>query len=207
MSRLWASRGARYRFHARRRASERRRQQVAYRMMMLIIMLLTVTLATATTVGALTGITVLAQQDHADTLCVARMILPVRDGSVVRPYEQPPHEYAAGHRGVDIALTDGERTALIAPVDGTVSFAGSVAGKAVVSVTSGMWTVSFEPAVTALHVGDRVMRGHQFATARGGSDHCADTCVHWGVRENGTYTDPMPLLTARRIRLLPVTTP
>src|SRR5215217_692811 len=48
------------------------------------------------------------------------------DGAVVRPFEAPSSEYAAGHRGVDFAVAPG--TPVRAANDGVVSFAGSVAG-------------------------------------------------------------------------------
>lgn len=167
----------------------------------MLIVLLVVAASSASTPLS-TRVAAAVSQDES---CNSRMILPIRAGSIIRAFVQPANPYGAGHRGVDIAVQTPERQPLIAPIDGTISFAGTVAGKAVVSITSGVWILSFEPAKTSLHTGDTVTQGQQFAFAQGGSDHCADTCVHWGVRNNGEYRDPQPLTTPRRIQLLPVT--
>ena len=51
---------------------------------------------------------------------------------VVRAFEQPAGPYGPGHRGVDLAAAAGD--AVRAAADGTVTFAGSVAGRGVVVV-------------------------------------------------------------------------
>mgnify|MGYP002228165365 CR=1 FL=1 len=71
--------------------------------------------------------------------------------TTVRAADQP---WAPGHRGVDLVAEQG--TVILSPQAGTVSFAGKVAGKDVVSVRHrGGVTSTFEPAVTESSVGIR----------------------------------------------------
>ena len=52
---------------------------------------------------------------------------PVRSFRLERPFVAPPHEYGAGHRGIDLGVR-GEDL-LRAPADGVVAFSGRVAGQ------------------------------------------------------------------------------
>ena len=59
---------------------------------------------------------------------------------------------------------------------------------------------------TELPAGSRIGRGDRFATVAGGSDHCGESCVHWGVRAGDErYLDPVGQTEARKIVLKPVT--
>jgi len=114
--------------------------------------------------------------------------------TVVRAFEPPPAPWAAGHRGVDLAASDG--APVLAPGDGTVTFTGPVAGRPVVVVShaDGLRS-SLEPVVGSLPVGAVVSRGQVVGTLSGATTHCAPRrCVHWGVRDGETYLDPMSLL-------------
>lgn len=118
---------------------------------------------------------------------------PVR-GPVIRAYEPPPNPYSAGHRGIDIAAPFG--TPIRAPADGTVSFAGTVAGSLFISIdhaggirTSYSWVSSVGVKKgQAVHAGEVVG-----ATGQGhpGSDR---THLHFSARLDGVYIDPMLLL-------------
>ncbi|MEE1295567.1 MAG: M23 family metallopeptidase [Bifidobacterium sp.] len=131
------------------------------------------------------------------------MDAPVRGGVAVRAFDGPELPWQSGHRGVDMAASQGEP--LLAPIDATVSFVGTVGGKRVVSLAHGDWTLTFEPAVTDLRNGSRVARGERCGTVGTGSDHCDGSCVHWGIRLQGRrYLDPATFLSASRIRLVPV---
>ena len=95
---------------------------------------------------------------------------------------------------------------LLAPADGIIAFSGTVAGKSVVTIRHGRLTSTFEPAQTALPAGSRIGRGDRFATVAGESDHCGESCVHWGVRAGDErYLDPVGQTEARKIVLKPVT--
>lgn len=115
-------------------------------------------------------------------------------GEVIRPFEEPAGPYGAGHRGIDIAAPFG--TPIRAPADGTVSFAGTVAGALFISIdhpggirTSYSWVSSI-----GVKKGQPVRAGAVIgATGQGhpGSDR---THLHFSARLDGTYIDPMLLL-------------
>ena len=132
--------------------------------------------------------------------CFSVFDWPVREPDIVRQFEAPETPWSAGHRGVDLAAQPG--TALLAPAGGTISFAGQVAGKSVVSIRHDALISSFEPAQTDLPVGTLLDQGQIFGQVQGGSDHCGETCVHWGVRSGeNEYVDPAALVAGSRIVL------
>ncbi|WP_438855699.1 murein hydrolase activator EnvC family protein [Agromyces sp. M3QZ16-3] len=108
---------------------------------------------------------------------------------VVAPFRAPPTPYSAGHRGIDLAVVPG--TAVVAAAPGTVSFAGPVAGRGVLSIDHGDGVVSsIEPVDAVVTTGVRVGAGETVATVATGG-HCADRCVHLGVRVHGEYVSPL----------------
>ena len=117
----------------------------------------------------------------------------------IRPFEAPPTRYSAGHRGIDVAVGGG-RTVL-APVAGTVHFAGTVVDRPVVSIRhdDGLMS-SYEPVTTNLHEGDAVRRGDTIGEVVAG--HCARVCLHFGVRRYGEYLSPLLYLGGVRIPVL-----
>jgi len=125
--------------------------------------------------------------------------------TVVRPYEPPPERWAAGHRGADLAMGDG--APVLAAADGVVVFAGSVAGRGIVSIdhADGIRT-TYEPVSAVVRRGAGVTRGDAIGTLAG-LGHCApELCLHWGARRGrDDYLDPLSLVTAEVvIRLLPL---
>jgi murein DD-endopeptidase MepM/ murein hydrolase activator NlpD len=135
--------------------------------------------------------------------------VPPVDGARVRPFEQPAHDYAPGHRGVDLAAGPGQ--VVVSPADGVVTFAGPVAGRGVVVVAhAGATLTSLEPASTQVAVGERVRRGQPVAVVADTPVHagCASACLHWGVRVDGRYVDPWWWLGRHGpVRLLPLSDP
>jgi murein DD-endopeptidase MepM/ murein hydrolase activator NlpD len=126
------------------------------------------------------------------------------DLTVTRPFESPPHPFAAGHRGVDLVGTPW--SPVLAAGDGVVAFAGMVAGRPVVSIdhADGLRT-TYEPVQPSVAAGQRVTRGSPVGTLSPGHAGCsASACLHWGLRRGGTYLDPMALLRPTRVRLLPL---
>lgn len=94
---------------------------------------------------------------------------------------------------------------MLAPGPGTVSFAGTVAGRGVVTVThpDGLRS-SLEPVTPSLTVGDAVRGGDVVGVVADTPGHCApSSCVHWGVRDGETYVDPLLLLRGGPSVLLP----
>lgn len=122
--------------------------------------------------------------------------------AVLRHFDPPAQPWASGHRGVDLELAEG--AAVLAAGDGAVAFAGSVAGRGVVSIdhADGIRT-TYEPVSAVVAAGDLVRAGQVIGYLAG--DHCAPaSCLHWGARRGPqTYVDPMLLLRAVVIRLFP----
>lgn len=126
------------------------------------------------------------------------------ESEVVHPFLAPPEPWAAGHRGVDLAMAEGG--SVRAAADGVVAFAGAVAGRGVVSIdhADGVRT-TYEPVSAVVGRGERVSGG-QLVGQLAGLGHCGpDPCLHWGARRGANdYLDPLDLLTEEVvIRLLP----
>ncbi|MFI7587748.1 murein hydrolase activator EnvC family protein [Spongisporangium articulatum] len=118
--------------------------------------------------------------------------------AVVQRFEVGPSPWSPGHRGTDLAAAPG--AAVRSPAAGVVRFAGVVAGKPVVSVDlGGGLTSSFEPVVGTLRPGTAVAAGQVVGRLSALPGHCAPaSCLHWGVRRDGAYVDPLALLSGRR---------
>lgn len=124
---------------------------------------------------------------------MVRWAWPVAEHTFQRGWEPPAHEFAAGHRGVDLPISPGEP--VHAPADGTVSFAGPVAGRPLVVMEHGEGLRSTLDAIDPLvHNGDAVHRGEVIGRARG--EHCGAPrpCLHVGARIGDQYVDPTPYL-------------
>lgn len=112
-----------------------------------------------------------------------------------------------GHRGVDLAV---EETARVnSPAAGRVVFAGWVVDRPVVTVDHGGGVLSsFEPVTAVLDRGQAVQDGQQIGTldtgagSHGASSHCPSSCLHWGVRVDGEYVNPLNYVTDRRPSIL-----
>lgn len=122
-------------------------------------------------------------------------VAPVTPVGVVRPFDPPEQVWSAGHRGVD--LEAGPGTVVLAPCAGTVTFAGTVVDRPVLTVgcRDGLRS-SVEPVLATVAVGDQVAPGDPVGTVVASTaTHCAPgTCLHWGVRRGTQYLDPMSLL-------------
>jgi murein DD-endopeptidase MepM/ murein hydrolase activator NlpD len=146
---------------------------------------------------------------------VAEWSWPLRPApDILRNFEKPPKPWQRGHRGVDLAIPSGNAgpgavgTPILSPGDGVVSFAGTVVDRGVLSIDHGGGRVSsFEPVSTDLRKGQRVEEGDVVAAlavtaAATGPWHCASPCVHWGVRVDGEYVDPLSFVMDRRPSVL-----
>lgn len=122
---------------------------------------------------------------------------------VARAFEKPPQNWLPGHRGVDLVAAPGQ--SVLAAGAGTVVFAGTVAGKPVVSVDHpGGLRTTYEPVEAAVTAGRLIDRGTVLGTVVPGHPECAAAaCLHWGLRRDRDYLDPLPLLRSVPIRLLP----
>jgi murein DD-endopeptidase MepM/ murein hydrolase activator NlpD len=126
---------------------------------------------------------------------------------VVRRFEPPPRPWLAGHRGVDLSAGPGAPVYAAGP--GIVRFAGPLAGRGVVSVdhADGLRT-TYEPVSSVVTAGQAVRAGEVVGLLAAGHPGCpATACLHWGLRRGGTYLDPLALVGAARVRLLPLALP
>lgn len=108
---------------------------------------------------------------------------------ILRLFDLPNGQYRPGHRGVDIATR--EYGSIRAPTNATVSFAGVVVDRPVLSLAiNENMTISFEPVSTHLTEGDAVKTG-QMIGELDHTRHCRSPCVHVGIRVNGEYQNPV----------------
>lgn len=123
--------------------------------------------------------------------------------SVVATFDPPDSAYGAGHRGVDLAGAAGQPVR--AALGGTVSFAGSLAGRGVVVVDHGTTRTTYEPVTATVAPGATVARGQRIGTLQLPGSHCFPrSCLHWGWLEGETYLDPLRLVGVGPVRLLPL---
>lgn len=130
-------------------------------------------------------------------------VSPVPLPTVVRAFDPPEQDWHAGHRGVDLSALPGEP--LRAPAHATVRFAGTVASKPVVSLEIDGWVMSMENVDAAVAKGDEVFAGHTVGHVATPA-HCAEGCVHVGVRpvtQETDYRDPLPFFSRGDVILLP----
>jgi murein DD-endopeptidase MepM/ murein hydrolase activator NlpD len=123
-----------------------------------------------------------------------RYRLPV-DGPLVvlRPFQRPPTQYSAGHRGVDLAAPGG---VVRAAGPGRVVFVGRVVDRGVIVLAhpDGIRT-EYEPVTWLLPSGRSVVAGQPIGRVSGRHPGCpASTCLHWGARYRNDYFDPLTLL-------------
>jgi murein DD-endopeptidase MepM/ murein hydrolase activator NlpD len=115
-------------------------------------------------------------------------------GPVVRAFEPPATAYGAGHRGIDIAAPIG--TPVFAPDAGVVRFAGHIGGSLFLSIDHAhrlQSTYSWLESV-AVARGDAVFEGERIATSGPGHPGSTVTQLHFGVKRDGGYIDPLTML-------------
>lgn len=133
------------------------------------------------------------------------------EGPVIEGFAPPESPFGSGHRGIDIAASIG--TDVLAPADGTVSFAGPVGGRRFVTIDHGQGLRSTVSFVEDLRVraGDVVTAGRVVASSGTGHADAEVPHVHLGVRIGDTYVDPLAYLSqpsvSAYIRLAPCCPP
>lgn len=120
---------------------------------------------------------------------------------VVRDFDPPPQPWLSGHRGVDLGAAD-DGAQVTSPADGTVSFVGTVVDRPVLTIDHGNGLrSSFEPVESTLSKGTTVAAGQAVGILRTG--HCGPApCLHWGVREEGDYVNPLKFVMDLRPSIL-----
>ena len=126
---------------------------------------------------------------------------------VLRAFDPPDKPWMSGHRGVDLEATH-DGVPVTSPEAGTVSFAGVVVDRPVITIDHGNGLrSSFEPVESDLAAGAVVAKGDTIGRLLPG--HCGSlACVHWGVRRGDEYVNPLEfVMDLRPSILLPVTGP
>ena len=122
---------------------------------------------------------------------------------VVAGFDPPSDPWGSGHRGVDLAGRVGQPVR--ASLAGTVTWAGPIAGKGVVTVSHGATRTTYEPVAASVSVGDRLRAGDRIGELVVPFSHCFPAaCLHWGLLRGETYLDPLSLVGAGPVRLLPL---
>lgn len=122
---------------------------------------------------------------------------------VSRGFDPPTDPWGAGHRGVDLVGAAGQLVRAALP--GRVTFAGRLAGRGVVVVDHGPTRTTYEPVAAARSVGDRVSAGDPIGSLELVGSHCFPrACLHWGWIRGEIYRDPLDLVGAGPVRLLPL---
>jgi len=128
-------------------------------------------------------------------------------GPVIQGFDPPDTPYGSGHRGIDIAATVG--TTVVAPTDGTVTFAGPVGGHVFLTIDHGEGLSSTYSWLSAnlVRKGDRVLAGQPIALTGWGHPGAPIPHLHLGVKLDGVYVDPLsylgPVSLATFVRLAP----
>lgn len=124
---------------------------------------------------------------------------------VVHGFELPAKPWLPGHRGVDLAGSPGQPVR--AATAGTITYAGPLAGRGVITVATGPRRTTYEPVVPAVTVGTAVTPGTVIGQLSAAGSHCAPaTCLHWGLIQGKQYLNPLTLVPNRPVRLLPLST-
>lgn len=122
---------------------------------------------------------------------------------VVAGFDPPSTTWGAGHRGVDLLGSPGQPVRAAMP--GTVSFVGRIAGLGIVVVDHGATRTTYEPVSATVDRGAVVAAGRRIGTLEAAGSHCPPrACLHWGWIRGDTYLDPLRLVGAGPVRLLPL---
>ncbi|MDQ3616704.1 MAG: M23 family metallopeptidase [Actinomycetota bacterium] len=117
-------------------------------------------------------------------------------------FDPPEQNWNAGHRGVDLQGRPGQRVR--AAKAGRITYAGLLAGRGIVVVSHGATRTTYQPVDAGARVGTNVSAGETVGRLRTFGSHCFPrTCLHWGLIRGETYLNPLTLVGAAPVRLLP----
>ena len=127
--------------------------------------------------------------------------IPPVDAPISDPFRPPSTRYGAGNRGLEYATVPG--TAVRASGDGTVVFAGTIAGSLYVTLdhADGLRTSYSYLATIEVVTGQHLRQGARVGTT--------GSRLHFGVRSGDTYLDPVLLFAGGPtvVELLPTDPP
>lgn len=129
------------------------------------------------------------------TALAATFYPPVLNPQVIQEFQAPNTPYGAGHRGVDFAAEP--YAPIFASANGTVTFAGHVGGLTWVTITHPNGFVTSYGPLTNLTVkaGEQVRTRQPLGVlaAGGHGPGLRDNGLHFSLRINGEYHDPLTL--------------
>ncbi|HEY8019141.1 MAG TPA: M23 family metallopeptidase [Actinomycetota bacterium] len=138
-------------------------------------------------------VTTLALADAGPAPAAGLWTWPVA-GPILRAFDPPDDPYGSGHRGIDVGTAVG--TAVVSPAAGVVTFAGKVGGQLFLTIAHGGALQSTASWLTDVLVrkGDTVAEGQ--VVAHTGWGHAVDPSphLHFSVRLDGVYVDPLDYL-------------
>ena len=125
-----------------------------------------------------------------------------RPNRVLRPFNKPAKNWLPGHRGVDLEAAPADP--IYAAGDGTVIYAGTLAGIPTVSIEHpGGLRTTYQPVLPLVAVGDTVTGKQPIGTLAPGGTH-GYPGLQWGAKFGADdYINPLTLLPAPVIRLKP----
>lgn len=130
----------------------------------------------------------------AAVVAATEAFIPPVDGQVVRKFDAPAHQFAAGHRGVDYSVPAG--SPVRASAAGTISFAGPVADDGLFVTVQHLGDIAtIYSYLSRIDVsrGDRVAQGQVLGASGNGHDGGA-AALHFGAKRSDRYIDPLILL-------------
>lgn len=121
---------------------------------------------------------------------------PIESGPIAHDFDAGQSQYGPGHRGIDLVTRIG--APVLAAHDGTVFFVGEIDSVPVLSINHGDLRSTYQPVRSDLQTGDRVQAGQVIGTVSRAKNHCAAiTCLHFGVKRQEHYLDPLDFLGTR----------
>jgi murein DD-endopeptidase MepM/ murein hydrolase activator NlpD len=122
--------------------------------------------------------------------------------SVQKVFDPPAQRWLPGHRGVDLGGFTG--SPVLAVDRGVVTYSGRIAGTGIVSVRHADGLLStYQPVEDRIERGRTVASGDPLGTLATGGHCLVRSCLHLGARRGETYLDPLLLLRAWEVSLLP----
>lgn len=123
---------------------------------------------------------------------------------VAERFDGPAQPWLRGHRGVDLLGYDG--VPVTAVDDGVVSYSGTINGVGIISVQhpDGLRS-TYQPVSGDVPRGRSVRAGQRIGYLQTLGSHCwPRACLHLGARRGQVYLDPLLLLGAWEVSLLPI---
>lgn len=111
------------------------------------------------------------------------------DVQVLKQFQLFEYPWRGGHTGIDVRAMNGSK--VLSPANGKVWFAGSVAGREVLTLEIDNFLLSFDSVTPLVITGQSVQKGQVVANVT--NQHCASNCLHIGLRVSGNYLNPLLL--------------